>query len=100
MELIFTASAIDLIFYVAIEIHQDSRRQSERDMLDVGPFRHGFMYVKSLEAKERFSRVYCLFLALSNVCLIDEICKKKLKKGTINHKPFYFLENFLKIIIM
>ena len=65
MELTFTASATNLVSHVVVSIYTDPRRQSERDMPDLGPFRHGLMSVKSLKVKERFSKVYYLFLALS-----------------------------------
>ena len=38
MELTFTPSAMDLLSHVVVGIHQDSRRQSEREMPDLGPF--------------------------------------------------------------
>ena len=38
IELSFTASAMDLISHILVGIHQDSCRQSERDILDLGPF--------------------------------------------------------------
>ena len=72
MELTYKACAMDLISHVVVGIPQNSRRQSERDIIDLGPFQHGLVSIKSLKAKERFSRVYCLFLTLSNSYLIDE----------------------------
>ena len=89
MELTFTPGSMDLISHVVVGIYKDSRRQSERDLPDLGPLRHGLMSVKSLKAKERFSRVYCLFLALSNSYLINELCKKKRKKVMIAMKLIY-----------
>ena len=89
MELTFTPGSMDLISHVVVGIYEDSRRQSERDLPDLGPFRHGLMSVKSLKAKERFSRVYCLFLAMSNSYLINELCKKKRKKVMIAMKLIY-----------
>ena len=43
MDLLFTKSAIDLVSSVVIDIYNDSRRQSERDLPDLGPFRNGFV---------------------------------------------------------
>ena len=80
MEMIFTLSALDSISLFIVGIYEDSKRQSERDLPDIGPFRNGLMSVKSLKAKERFARVYCLFLALSNSHLIELLCTKKRKK--------------------
>ena len=60
-----------------VGIYEDSRRQSERDLPDLGAFRNGLMSVNSLKAKERFARVYCVFLSLSNSYLIQELCTKK-----------------------
>ena len=80
MDLLFTKSATDLVSSVVIGIYNDCRRQSERDLPDLGPFRNGIMSVKALKAKERFARIYCIYLALHNSYLIDELCKKRLKK--------------------
>ena len=71
---------MNLIYHVVVGIYQDSRRKSERSLLGLGPFYHRLMSVKSPKIKEIFSRVYYLFLALSNLYLVDELCKKKRKK--------------------
>jgi hypothetical protein len=55
MELTFTQSGLDQISHFVVGIYNDSRRQSERDIPDLGPFKHGLMSVKTLKAKERFS---------------------------------------------
>lgn len=100
MERIFTQSALDSISYFRVGIHEDSKRQSERDLPDIGPFCTGLMSVKSLKAKERFARVYCLFLTLSNSHLIDLLCTKKRKKrsgeiNTPNLSTDYLRENLV-----
>ena len=64
MDLLFTKSVIDLVSSVVIGIYNDSRRQNERDLLDLGSFRNGLMSVKALKAKERFARIYCIYFAL------------------------------------
>ena len=102
MELLFTQGSLDLISAVVIGIHNDSRRQSERDMPDIGPFRNGLMSVKSLKAKERFTRIYCVYLAFLNSHLISELTKKKRKRciqqdnDTFLSLPILF--NFFKVI--
>ena len=40
------------------------------------------MPVKSLKAKERYVRVHCEFLSLSNSYLIQELCTKKRNQWT------------------
>ena len=80
MDMTFTTSAMDLISDVTVSIYEHSRRQSERDLPDLGPFRNGLMSVKQLKAKETFSRIYCIFLSLSNSYLIQLFCTKKRKK--------------------
>ena len=77
MEMMFTTLAMDLMYDVTVGIYEDSRRQSERDLPDLGPFRHGLMSVKQLKAKEIFSRIYCVFLTLSHSYLIQALCTKK-----------------------
>ena len=78
--MIFTPSSIDIISNTVVGIFENSHRQSERDLPNLNSFRQGLMSVKSLKAKERFARVYCLFLALSNSYCIKELCKKRKKK--------------------
>ena len=80
MELTFTDSSIYIISKTVVGIYENSRRQSERDVPDMGPFKKGLFSVKSLKAKERFARLYCLFLALSNSYVINQLCKKKRKR--------------------
>ena len=80
MDNIFTVSSLDLISHVAVVTYEDSRRQSERDLPDLGPFRNELMSGKSLKAKEIYSRIYCVFLALSNLFLIEALFTIKGRK--------------------
>ena len=73
-----------LISNTAIKIYEISRRQSERDLPDMGPFRKGLFSVKSLKAKERFARLYCIFLALCNSYLIRELLKRRGREQKMN----------------
>ena len=79
----FTKSAMDLISDVTVGIYEHSRRQSKRDLPDLGLFRQGLMSIKQLKVKEIFSRIYCVFLSLSNSCLIQALCTKKRKNEDI-----------------
>ena len=76
----FTASALDTISRTLVGIISEGRRQSERDMPNLGPFRLGLMSVKSLKAKERFARVFCVYLALSNSYCVKLLTSKKRKQ--------------------
>ena len=80
MDNIFTATAMDVISRTLVGIISEGRRQSERDMPNLGPFKLGLMSVKSLKAKERFARVFCVYLALSNSYCIKELSTKKRKR--------------------
>ena len=82
-----------LISNTAIKIYEISRRQSERDLPDMGPFRKGLFSVKSLKAKERFARLYCIFLALCNSYLIRELLKKKRKRTENERSQNITLQN-------
>ena len=75
-----------MISHVVVGIYKDSRRQIERDFLDLDPFRNGLMLAKYLKAKEIFSQIYCVFLALSNSYILNDLCRKKRKKSgnTVN----------------
>ena len=81
MDMIFTQGSLDLISSIVAGICDGARRQSERDMPDIGAFRNGLVSVKALKAKERFNRIYCIYLAFLNSYLIDELCKKKRKRS-------------------
>lgn len=81
MDFFFTKGVMETITTVVSGIVCSSSRQSERDLPNLNPFRQGLMSVKSLKARERFSRVYCAFLALSNSHLIRQLCTKKRKKN-------------------
>ena len=56
-------------------MYQDSRKQSERNLPDLGSFRHAFMSVKQLAIKERFSSIYGLFLFLYNSYVMKSVRK-------------------------
>ena len=80
LDVLFTNASLDIISYTVVGIYHNSHRQSERNLPGLGPFRQGLMSVKSLKAKERFARVYCIYLALQNSYCIESLCKKKFKK--------------------
>ena len=82
-----------LISNTTIKIYEKSRRQSERDLPDMGPFKKGLFSVKSLKAKERFARLYCIFLALCNSYLIKELMKKKRKRTETEPSKNLTLQN-------
>ena len=86
MHFLFTKLTIDTISQVVAGIYTDSNRQSERDLPDMGPFRNGLIDVKVLKAKERFSRIFCLFLALGNYFLINKLINSrgKSKRDDLN----------------
>ena len=80
LDVLFTDASLDIISYTVVGIYHNSHRQSERNLPGIGPFRQGLMSIKSLKAKERFARVYCIYLALQNSYCIKSLCKKRLKK--------------------
>ena len=77
----FTQSALDLISQVVVDIYKYSRRQSERDIPDLGIFKDGLMSVIELNEKERLSRIYYVFLALSNSYIVKHLGTKKRKRS-------------------
>ena len=54
------------------------------------------MSVKTLKAKERFSRLYCIYLALSNSYLVKELCTKKRKKAANEVATSMLSNSFLR----
>ena len=100
MELIFTDGSFDLISQTVVGIYNESRRQSERDLPDLGPFRQGIMSIANLKAKERFARVYCVFLALCNTNLVEQLLVRRRKKNynDDNDPPFFTIEYLQKLL--
>lgn len=80
MDFFFTKSSMDIISHATCSIVSSGSRQSLRDLPDINPFKKGLMSVKSLKAKERFARVYCAFLTLSNSFVIKDLTTKRRKK--------------------
>ena len=87
IELTFTESSICMISQTVVGIYHNSRRQSERGLPDMSPFKKGLFSVKSLKATERFARLFCLFLALCNSYLINNLLDKKMKKKSDDDVP-------------
>ena len=81
MELISMQSALDLISYIVGGTYKYIRRQSEHNITDLGLFKNGLMSVKSLKTRERLSRIYFVFLALSNSYIVKYLCTKKRKSS-------------------
>ena len=52
MGLVFTDGAFDHISQTFPGIYNDSRRQSKRNLPEVGPFCHGIMSIANLKDKE------------------------------------------------
>ena len=80
IELMFTQTSMDMISHIVAGIYKDSRRQSERGLPDMSPFRNGLNAVAKLKAKERYTRVYITFLAMPNSYLIKNLSSRKRKK--------------------
>ena len=66
---------MDIISHAVVGTCEDSCRYSELDLPDLGPFCHVLMSVQQLNAKERFSRLYSVFLSLSNYFLQHSVKK-------------------------
>ena len=74
IELMFTQISMELISHVVAGIYKDGKRQSERTLPNISPFRNGLNTVAKLKAKERYARIFVLFMALSNSYLIQKLC--------------------------
>ena len=73
----FSPKVIEIISTTIAGIVKISKRQSERDLPELGPFKQGLISVKLLKASERFARVYALHLALMNSHCVKELCSRK-----------------------
>ena len=98
----FTQTSMDSISSVIAGIYRDNRRQSERDLPNIGAFRNGLTSVAKLKATERFSRVYVLLLALTNSFLVKDLCTRKRKKlHNSNNAPLIsrtFIVNLVMVL--
>ena len=81
IKMTFTESSIADISTTTAGICKDSRRQSERRIPYLGHFRKGLMSVKSLKAKDRFGRIFLVYISLINSHLICDLCKKRKRKS-------------------
>ena len=79
MEMTFTNSAMGLISNVTVDIYEHSRRQSERSLPDLGPFRHGLLSVKQLKAKDFFTNLLCTPIAIQLISNSSTLFKKEKK---------------------
>ena len=75
IQLTFTESSMSEISTTTAGICKDYCRQSERDILYLGHFRKGLMSFKSLKAKDRFGRIFCVYLSLMISYLVCDLCK-------------------------
>ena len=101
IELMFTQTSMDQISHVVAGIYKDSRRQSERSLPNMSPFRNGLNSVAKLKAKERYARIYILFLALLNSYLSKDLCSRKRKKMHDNNDTPLITRMFLvKLLIV
>ena len=77
INLTFTDSGIFKISTATAGICDDCRQQSERDLSCLVHLTKGLNKVKFLKAKDRFGRVFCVYLSLMNSYLISDLCKPK-----------------------
>ena len=102
INLTFTDKGIFEMSTTTAGICNDCRRQSERDIPCLAHFTKGLNKVKSLKAKDRFGRVFCVYLSLMNSYLISDLCKlKKRKHDDIDNTPLittHFLRGYFGMI--
>jgi hypothetical protein len=82
-DLSFTAGGNTVISDTFKLIYPYASCQSNRDMPDIHTFRRGISSVKSLKAKERFVRVFCVYLSLMNSSCIQKL-RAVQKKGSLS----------------
>ena len=100
IDLMFTQSSMDRISSVIAGIYRVNRRQSERDLPNIGAFRNGLTSVAKLKAKERFSRVYVLLLAFCNSYLVKDLCNRKRKKVDTRDNAPFISRNFIVNLVV
>jgi hypothetical protein len=80
LEMKFTRKSIAFISMTIAGIVRNGKRQSVRNLPDLGPFENGIIGVTSLNAKQKFARIYALYLAFMNPYVIEQLSKAKVKK--------------------
>ena len=91
---------MDQISHVEVDISIDSRRQSDRSLPDISPFTNALNSITKLKAKERFARIYIIFLAMSNSYLIKNLCTRKRKNCMIMIVPMITRILLLKLFLV
>ena len=90
--LTFTDCSINEIpVTTAARICRDSRRQSEYDIHDLGHFRKRLLSVKPLKAKDRFRRIFRVYLSPMNSYLVCDLCKRERRKVVKNRIIEFFV---------
>ena len=92
MESTITASTMDIMSHVIVGIYEESRRQSEQDLSDLRSLKNNLMSVKSLNVKEHFPRICCVYLVLSNYFLTEDLCKKRKKSSNDPNIPLLTID--------
>ena len=96
LDLFFTRSSMVIISKAVSTIVGNSRRQSQRDLPNLSPFRNGLKSVKALKAKERFARCYAIWLALMNPTVISLLCKNNRKRKNKDEPYSKITRDFLR----
>ena len=81
----FTDSGNKVFTDTFCKIYPYASCQSDRQMPSLSPFRRGIGSVKCLKAKERFARVFALYLCLMNSHCIKNLTEVKLKGEDIDY---------------
>ena len=82
------------------KISSEYGRQSDRNMPDIRPFRSGLSKPSRLTAKQKYGRVFVIFLALNTESIALEITSTRYNTGSIGHKRNYNQSQYKKLLLI
>ncbi len=79
---------------IVAKISSQFGRQSDRNMPDICPFRAGLSKTSRLTAKQKYGRVFVIFLALNMESFALKVTQTSFNLGSSGHKRNYNTQQF------
>ena len=97
---VFPAKAMVELDELVAKISSEYGRQSDRNMPDVRPFRAGLSKTSRLTAKQKYGRVFVIFMALNTESFANKVIKTKYNLGSQGHKQNYGKAQYKKLLLV
>ena len=92
------AQAMAKLDELVAKISSDYGRQSDRNMPDIRPFRSGLSKTSRLTAKQKYGRIFNIFLALNTESFALEVTQTSFNRGSGGHKRNYNQQQYRKLL--